>query len=69
MTNYIKILQDASFWQAVGRSLIFTFGSLIPQVVLGLAIAILLNHPDLRFKGLFRGLVIMPWLVPTVAVA
>ena len=69
MTNYIKILQDASFWQAVGRSLIFTFGSLIPQVVLGLAIAILLNHPDLRFKGVFRGLVIMPWLVPTVAVA
>ena len=69
IANYIKILQDASFWQAVGRSLIFTFGSLIPQVVLGLAIAILLNHPDLRFKGLFRGLVIMPWLVPTVAVA
>lgn len=69
VANYIKILKDASFWQAVVRSLMFTFGSLIPQVVLGLAIAILLNHPDLRCKGLFRGLVIMPWLVPTVAVA
>ena len=50
VANYIKILKDASFWQAVVRSLMFTFGSLIPQVVLGLAIAILLNHPDLRCK-------------------
>ena len=67
--NYIKILQDAKFLAAVGRSLLFTVGSLIPQIVLGLAMASLLNHRRLRFKMLFRGLAITPWLVPTVAVA
>lgn len=67
--NYLKILEDPSFWQAVWHSLIFTFGSLIPQIALGLAVAMLLNHKDLKCKGLFRGLMIMPWLVPTVAVA
>jgi len=67
--NYIEIFKDKSFWQAVWRSLLFTVGSLIPQIILGLAIASLLNHPRLRCKMLFRGLAIIPWLIPTVSVA
>jgi len=67
--NYINIFKDKSFWQAVWRSLLFTVGSLIPQIILGLAIASLLNHPRLRCKMLFRGLAIIPWLIPTVSVA
>lgn len=67
--NYAKVLEDSEFWAAVGRSLIFTVGSLIPQIVLGLAMACLLNNRRLRCKMLFRGLAITPWLVPTVAVA
>lgn len=67
--NYIKILGDEEFWAAVGRSLLFTLGSLVPQIVLGLAMASLLNNKRLRCKMLFRGLAITPWLVPTVAVA
>ncbi|MGE5615205.1 MAG: carbohydrate ABC transporter permease [Bacillota bacterium] len=69
LKNYINILKDVSFWKAVVRSLLFTVGSLIPQIVIGLAIASLLNHPRLRCKMLFRGLVIIPWLIPTVSVA
>ncbi|MCI8996941.1 MAG: sugar ABC transporter permease [Lachnospiraceae bacterium] len=69
MANYVKVLTDKSFWEAAGRSLLFTLGSLIPQVTIGMAMALLLNHPRLRFKSLFRGLIITPWLVPTVAVA
>ncbi|MDY5930757.1 MAG: sugar ABC transporter permease [Candidatus Ornithospirochaeta sp.] len=69
LSNYALILKDVHFWQAMGRSLLFTIGSLIPQIVLGLAMASLLNHPLLKCKMLFRGLAISPWLVPTVAVA
>ena len=68
-SNYVKVLTDSRFWNAVMRSLVFTFGSLIPQIAIGLAMASLLNHPRLRWKTLFRGLAIAPWLVPTVAVA
>lgn len=67
--NYIKTLSDVAFWKAIGRSLTFTVGSLAPQITIGLAVAILLNSPRLRCKSLFRGLIITPWLVPTVAVA
>jgi ABC-type sugar transport system permease subunit len=67
--NYVKVLTDSRFWDAVLRSLVFTLGSLIPQIAIGLAMASLLNNPRLRLKTLFRGLTISPWLVPTVAVA
>lgn len=68
-SNYVKVLTDSRFWNAVLRSVVFTIGSLIPQIVIGLAMASLLNNPRLRLKTLFRGLAISPWLVPTVAVA
>ncbi len=67
--NYLKIAKDSAFWSAVTRSLVFTVGSLAPQIILGLALAMLFNHPRLKCKMLFRGLAITPWLVPTVAVA
>ena len=67
--NYIRILSDVKFWKAMGRSLFFTISSLSLQIVLGLAMAQLLNHKRLRCKMLFRGLAITPWLIPTVSVA
>ena len=67
--NYAKILSDSSFWHAMLRSLIFTISSLSLQIICGLALAQLFNHPDLKFRNLFRGLAIMPWLIPTVSVA
>lgn len=69
LANYGKILSDPEFWSSIGRGVLFTFGSLIPQIVIGLALAQLLNHPRLRAKTLWRGIVITPWLVPTVTVA
>lgn len=69
LRNYVTILSDVRFWSAILRSLIFTIGCLIPQIILGLLMAVLLNHPMLKYKMLFRGLAITPWLIPTVAVA
>jgi ABC-type sugar transport system permease subunit len=69
LANYRDVLKDSGFWRAIYRSVVFTIGCLIPQIVLGLMMAHLLNHPMLKFKMLFRGLAITPWLIPTVAVA
>jgi ABC-type sugar transport system permease subunit len=66
--NYSTILQDLRFWRAIWRSLFFTVGCLVPQIILGLIMASLLNNPLLKCKMLFRGLAIIPWLIPTVAV-
>ena len=67
--NYARLLSLPEFWRSVGRGLVWTAGSLVPQVVLGLALASLLNYPGLRGRTLYRGLVTLPWLVPTVTVA
>ncbi len=69
LQNYHRLLSSADFWRSVWRGMVWTGGSLLPQVVLGLALASLLNYPRLRARLLYRGLVILPWLVPTVTVA
>jgi ABC-type sugar transport system permease subunit len=69
LENYLRILSDPEFWGSLAKGLFFTFGSLVPQIVIGLVMAQLLNHPRLRFKTLWRGLMVTPWLVPTVTVA
>ncbi len=61
--NYIDILSGGYFWAAVGRTFYFMIISIIIELVLGIAIAVLLNTP---FKGrtILRTLVLIPWALP-----
>lgn len=61
--NYISVLTDTErFWPAVGRTVYFTGGALLLQIIFGIAIALLLWRP---FKG--QGLVRVAILLPLVA--
>ena len=61
--NYLDILQDPAFWAAVGRTSYFMVISITLEVILGVAVALLLNQ---QFKGrwLLRALVLIPWALP-----
>lgn len=66
--NYIDVLSDTErFWPAVLRTLVFTSGVLLVEVVLGMAIALLLWRP---FKGekWVRVAVLLPLVATPVAV-
>ena len=63
--NYIDQLTDPDFWAAVGRSLVFTITSTTLELVLGLALALLMNQP-LRGRWILRSLIILPWALPTI---
>ncbi|HEY8346429.1 MAG TPA: sugar ABC transporter permease [Symbiobacteriaceae bacterium] len=65
LANYLGALSDPAFWRAVGRTAYFTGMSTWLELVLGLLIALLLNQ---RFagRGLLRGLVLIPWALPTM---
>jgi multiple sugar transport system permease protein len=66
--NYIKIfLADDVFWQTFINTVIWTIGNLFFQTVIGLGGALLLNQA-IRGWELIRGLVILPWVIPTVVV-
>lgn len=66
--NYIDVLSDTErFWPAVLRTVVFTSGVLLVEVVLGMAIALLLWRP---FKGekWVRVAVLLPLVATPVAV-
>ncbi|AVG23464.1 CUT1 ABC transporter permease [Pontimonas salivibrio] len=65
--TYIKILQDASFWDALGRSGIWLLLNLIIQTILAFSTALLLQRPGL-WSRLAQVWVMLPWVIPTVAV-
>ncbi|CEJ13737.1 carbohydrate ABC transporter permease [Phreatobacter sp. AB_2022a] len=65
--NYIAVLSLPEFWSALTNGLIYSFGSIVLQLVLGIGFALVLNEvfPGRNFV---RGLSILPYLLPTVVV-
>jgi arabinogalactan oligomer / maltooligosaccharide transport system permease protein len=65
--NYAHILSgDASygsFWSILARTVVWTFACVFLHFTIGLGLALLLNRP-MRFRGLYRVLLILPWAVP-----
>ncbi|MBI2469012.1 MAG: sugar ABC transporter permease [Candidatus Rokubacteria bacterium] len=66
--NYRFILEEPELWRSLGRSVVFTVGSVALQVAFGLVAALLLNR---AFAGrtFVRSLFILPYLLPTIVVA
>lgn len=69
LQNYSELLlEDPFFWQVVRNGFVFTFGSVFLKLIVGMIMALVLNQP-LRWRGLWRGLLLMPWVAPTVVTA
>ncbi|MEU8818700.1 ABC transporter permease subunit [Actinoplanes sp. NPDC048796] len=66
--NYLALIDDGQFRTGVVNSFVFTAYAEIFKVVLGLAAALLL-HQLRRGKALLTGLLLVPWVVPTVVTA
>jgi multiple sugar transport system permease protein len=66
--NYLFLVRDDRFWNALGNTVYFTGVSVFLELLLGLLIALLLNRA-FRFKGLTRAAVLLPWAIPTVVSA
>lgn len=68
LQNYIEILGSSElktflsvFWWTIIWSLVSVFG----QFTIGLGLALVLNKPDLKYKNVYRTLLIIPWAVPS----
>ncbi|HSV31460.1 MAG TPA: sugar ABC transporter permease [Atribacteraceae bacterium] len=66
--NFQALLRDLDFWSAIGRSFTWAAGNLLVQMTVPIGIALLLNR---RMRGihLARALVMLPWIVPSAAIA
>lgn len=69
--NYLGesgLFRDPQWWQSVRNSLVFTLLSVSLETVLGLGVALLLNHPS-RLRTALRAAILIPWAIPTVVSA
>ena len=63
-TNYSRMLGDGRFWQTLQNTTVFTVASVSLELLLGMAIALILNQ-SFRGRGIVRTIAIIPWALPT----
>jgi multiple sugar transport system permease protein len=68
LDNYLFLVRDERFWNALKNTLYFTASSVFLELMLGLAVAVFLNRP-FPMRGLVRAVVLVPWAIPTVVSA
>lgn len=62
------VAKDAKFLEVFWRTILWTSINVTFHVAGGMGLAILLNRP-LKFKGLYRTLLVIPWAIPTTIAA
>ncbi|ARM91917.1 MULTISPECIES: carbohydrate ABC transporter permease [Rhizobium] len=67
-THYKWALHDDVFWTSTLNSFIFTGGTVIGHLLIGLTFALLLNSAK-SMQSFWRGLQFIPWLFPPAAVS
>ena len=66
LQQYERLAGDPSFWMTLKNTAIWVVAVVILQYLFGLSSALLLNR-DFRGRGLFRSLILIPWVIPTIA--
>jgi len=65
---YATLLGDPEFWSSLWRTCFWTVGTIVVEFAIGFPLALALNYRT-RLTGLYTGLVLLPWITPTVVVS
>ena len=68
LANYVELLRDPFFWNAFGRSFLFTLSTVPAQMIISLVIAIILNNKLLKLSALFRTMIFLPVVTPVAVI-
>jgi multiple sugar transport system permease protein len=68
LKHYKENLSDGRMWKAISNTTVFTVISVFAELVIGLAIAILINKAFFG-RGLVRATILIPWAIPTAVSA
>ncbi|MGI5862224.1 MAG: extracellular solute-binding protein [Myxococcales bacterium] len=75
LTNFIDILlargagDPHSFYYTAAITIVWTAANVFLHVAIGLFLALILQDPKLRFKKVYRVLLIVPWAIPNYITA
>lgn len=67
--NYIKLFTNERFWNSLRVTFTYTIVVTAASIIIGLVLAVALNHRRLILTSLWRGLYFLPTVTPTVAAA
>lgn len=65
LKNYISMFGDKYFLNSMKLTLVFTVLSVFAEIALGIGVAVVLNQKFFG-RGFVRGLMILPWALPSV---
>lgn len=65
LENYIYLWSDPEFWTSLWLGVVYSIWTILFQVVLGVAAALILNQ-TFAGRGLIRGIVLFPYMIPTI---
>lgn len=65
LTNYVKLLHNTGFHNAVLNTVVYTVFSILGKLVFGLMMALILNF-EFKGRNLARALMIIPWTLPNI---
>lgn len=68
LENYMFLFKDEWFWQSISNTIKLGLMSAVPQHVIALVLAFILNSELIRFRKTFRTAFFMPYITSTVAV-
>jgi multiple sugar transport system permease protein len=65
LENYLRVLTDEHFWQSASFTLLFPIVSVSLEMIFGIIFALVLNE-TFRFRGILRGISLIPWAIPSI---
>lgn len=65
LENYAALLEDQSYWHSLRLSLLFAAIDVPLTIVIGLGLALLLNL-KVTGRGIFRSILLLPWVISMV---
>lgn len=68
LKNFFIFLTNPYTWRSIKVSFVYVLGSVVISLPLGIALAVILNQ-EIRFKALFRSIIIIPWVLAQLVAA
>jgi len=65
LANYLYLLRDSEFWMSLWYGTFYSVSTIVLQIIIWLIAALILNEA-FRGRNVVRGVVLFPYMIPTV---
>jgi multiple sugar transport system permease protein len=66
LKNYAELFSDPVFWKSLKNTALFVTITVVLEVVIGLAIALVINENRIKLSRVTKFLILVPWAVPPI---